>query len=84
MKPYALLGTHERNQPCLEYPGTWLVFVDGNDGRGYNTLYEAAEKARELAEQNPDSKIQIGWECSNNDPRVGQVWFTGFYILTSI
>jgi hypothetical protein len=95
LKSYAELGTVHRGAPCQEYPGTWLVTVSNDitskSNRGtmlcgskneaitagtalVNTLED------ELVEYNPRD-IGVCWQASDNDPRVGEVWFTGFYKL---
>ena len=82
MKHYAELGTVYRNQPCIEFPGSWLVYVDGNELGQYPTFQEAYDFATEQWEapmSSVDTKVSVCWACSENDPRVGEVWFTGFY-----
>ena len=83
MKRYAELGHVYRTEPCLEYPGTWLVFQDGVvQVAASPTFQEALDAGRRAWDKaNDGAVVSICWECSDNDPRVGQVWFTGFYKL---
>lgn len=94
MRKFAELGTVHRCEPCQEYPGEWLVYCPiavsfqvGELGESSHPDFETAlGHARKLidklenvkAEYNP-REISICWKCSDNDPRVGKVWFTGFY-----
>lgn len=94
LKSYAELGTVYRTAPCVEYPGCWLVCTPkhledmGYGSIGAHTLEEAQAAGSklldkleaDLVEYNPRD-ISVCWEASDNDPRVGQVWFTGFYKL---
>jgi hypothetical protein len=84
MKKYAELGTVHRGEPCQEYPGEWLVY-SGKQEKSFDSF----EKAKAWAETEVEilftieavepPRVSICWKCSDNDPRVGQVWFTGFY-----
>jgi hypothetical protein len=88
MKTYAELGTVHRNEPCQEYPGTWMVYYKSPDENlevgkaSFEEAYTVAAKF--LIKYDADVRdfplrLSICWKCSDNDPRVGQVWFTGFY-----
>ena len=79
MKRYNELGTAHRNEPCVEYPGTWHAYQDGTELGQYNTFGEALAAAK-LANDETGNKTSVGWSASDNDPRIGQVWMTGFYI----
>jgi len=73
MKGYAQLGHVFRTEPCVEYPGEWLVFIEGKESGSFDSfdiVFKFAEEKEEAS---------ICWSCSDNDPRVGEVWFTGFY-----
>jgi hypothetical protein len=81
MKKFSELKTHDRGNPCEEYPGTWFVYVNGNNERAFST-FEDAYIAGMLEDKKAESyldKVTIAWKASDNDPRVGQVWFTGYY-----
>lgn len=79
LKPYAELESYERHYPCLEYPGKWVIYIDGNDAMEHESFSDALNMSRELWEA-VQGKVSIAWICTEGDPRVGQVWFTGFYI----
>lgn len=87
---YAELGAAKRNEPCEEYPGTWYVFLDGTEVgkfRDAPTDPPGSKGARDLACEFAKKMSEVGtttvcWDCDDNDPRVGQVWFTGFYQYT--
>lgn len=73
MKAFKDLGT-DRCEPCREWPGRWLMCWEGGSAE-HATFEEALEDAltRECA------GASVCWEASEGDPRIGQVWFTGFY-----
>lgn len=78
MKRYAELGHVHRTEPCEEYPGEWLSYREGGDERSFPTFQAAYNDA--LARNEIDgAKTSVCWCASNNDPRIGEVWFTGFY-----
>lgn len=89
LKKYEQLGTVYRTEPCQEYPGTWFVYDKNQEKEkqesGFPTFEDAWHHAQKLLteydgeERDYPVKISICWGCSDNDPRVGQVWFTGFY-----
>jgi hypothetical protein len=81
MKHYNQLGHVYRTEPCVEYPGTWLVFQDGVVQVAASPTFDEALTAGRIAwdKAADGALITICWQCSDNDPRVGQVWFTGFY-----
>lgn len=92
MKKYAELGTVHRTEPCEEYPGSWFLYFPSKSGTGKETsealdsLESAIRKAEKILQAYEDAKLEynprdftICWKCSDDDPRVGQVWFTGFY-----
>lgn len=79
LKPYSKLETYERNQPCLEYPGRWLVYVDGNQETPRDSFEEALSLANKLWNETDGATISICWNASDNDPRIGKTWFTGFF-----
>lgn len=72
------LGSHWTRFWFNEHPETL--------GHSHKTFDEAHQKAKEFfsylekqkVEYDP-TRISIAWKCSENDPRVGEVWFTGFY-----
>ena len=87
LKRYAELGTVHRTEPCQEYPGEWLLFFPwAPNEQSYGSYADARDAATKLLNKAEDDKreydpkdVSICWKCSDNDPRVGQVWFTGFY-----
>lgn len=88
MRAYAELGTVYRTEPCVEYPGKWLVYFPNRkveEENSFATFEEAYAFAKTKEGYFPDDHylssihVSICWNCSDNDPRVGQVWFTGFY-----
>lgn len=81
MKTYAELGHVYRGDPCVEYPGEWLVYTNGGDEKSFPSYEETFKVARKQSDSLEDLnvKVSICWKCSDNDPRQGQVWFTGFY-----
>jgi hypothetical protein len=81
MKHYSDLGHVFRCEPCIEYPGYWLLFVDGKEAGQYNNFndcYAATQKSLDIAMQ-LGVTVSICWQCSEDDPRVGELWFTGFF-----
>ncbi len=93
LKAYAELGHVHRTEPCQEYPGQWLLCLPNalKEAVGeYQESHTSQESARlhgeeilnrmeaDLVEYNPRD-IGVCWQASDNDPRIGQVWFTGFY-----
>lgn len=88
LRKFAELGQVHRGEPCQEYPGEWMVYYKSPDedievSKGsFDEAYQAASKF--LIKYDADVRefplqLSICWKCSDNDPRVGQVWFTGFY-----
>lgn len=85
MKTFQELQTENRGAPCLEYPGKWLVYKNGNDPKEAASAREAQILADvRWGEDREDTTVSVCWECSDNDPRVGKVWFTPFYCLGTI
>lgn len=90
MKKYSELGTVHRTEPCQEYPGKWFLYypwqLPDEKAKDFPSLSEAIlhgelvinQAEEEKREYNPRD-VTICWQCSDDDPRVGQVWFTGFY-----
>jgi hypothetical protein len=80
-----------RGEPCQEYPGQWLLYTNGNNETPFPTLEEAKAAGDKIlndwddqaSEVDPDiltfPRVTICWRCSDDDPRMGKVWFTGFY-----
>lgn len=81
MKSYADLSTVHRTEPCREYPGEWIVYQDGTEYGKADDLYAAKDLAYELIQHGhvDPCNVSICWSCSENDPRIGMVWFTPFY-----
>ena len=79
MRNYSQLGHVHRCEPCKEYPGEWLVYCRG-EHTGTFASADAAIRSAEI--QSRDSAhTSVCWASSSDDPRVGEVWFTGFYRL---
>lgn len=78
---FADLTTRNRIEPTVEYPGKWLVALNGNIvEKDAGSLDAAIRKAKTVWEDAPmDSIVAVAWEASNDDPRIGELWFTGFY-----
>ena len=80
MKSYATLGTKKRNDPCQEYPGVYLVYVKGEEVYGSRDFNHAkAVASRKLDEQVGIVEVSVCWAASEDDPRIGSSWFTGFF-----
>jgi hypothetical protein len=87
MKKYADLGTAHRCEPCVEWPGQYLIFINGNapvseeSFPNFEAAYLAAQKEWELSTLEVAPRVSICWQATDGDPRVGQVWFTSYYQL---
>lgn len=88
MKKFAELKGYERNAPCQEYPGRWLVYYPNRkveDQHEFPTFEEAYTFAKTKEGCFPEDPflspihVSICWDASEDDPRIGKVWFTGFY-----
>lgn len=84
LKTFAELGHVYRTNPCVEYPGLWVVYLDGADKGQHLTLAEAQVAARQVwdaavQDEQSEGEVSIGWLCSPDDPRIGSAWFTGYY-----
>ena len=80
MRAYAQLGTVHRTEPCIEYPGEWLSYVNGGQEKSFFSFEEAKKDAYMRQDESAEEcETSVCWKCSDNDPRVGKVWFTGFY-----
>lgn len=94
LKKYAELGHVYRTEPCQEYPGEWILcipkalealchgeYVESHQSQGEARL--AGDKLLAWLESNGveynPREITVCWKCSDEDPRIGQVWFTPFY-----
>lgn len=85
LKKFAELGTVHRNEPCQEYPGCYIVSYNGDENASFRDFSNAFGHALDCVadydktEQLEALKLSIAWQASDNDPRIGQVWFTGFF-----
>lgn len=82
MKSYATLGTKKRNDPCQEYPGVYLVYVKGEEvygSRDFNHAKAVAHRAVVRLGRSKGAEVSVCWEASEDDPRIGHSWFTGFF-----
>lgn len=68
------LGHVHRIEPCAEFPGKWLVYSPDEDA--FDSLEQAMAFVADLS---PNRDKSIYWQASDDDPRIGQLWFTGFY-----
>jgi hypothetical protein len=82
---YEDLTTVNRGAPCEQFPGTYYIYVDGAEKdtlSGEVGEYVAIEQFRQCVQEHVLAhRISLCWEASDNDPRIGQVWFTGFYTV---
>lgn len=82
LKKFSELGHVHRGEPCQEYPGKWLSYLNGNEEKSFDS-FEAAKKDasdRQSAKwAEGEAVTSVCWICSEDDPRRGEVWFTGFY-----
>jgi len=77
---YAELTHVNRGDPCQEYPGRYLSYLNGDDERSFESLEEARQDAyQRMPFTAPEMEASVCYSCSDDDPRIGQVWFTGFY-----
>ena len=79
MRTFAQLGHVHRCEPCKEYPGEWIVYCHGEQTGTFTSADAAIASARIQSED--AEHTSVCWACSDDDPRVGQAWFTGFYQL---
>lgn len=56
------------------------MYVNGNDEVSFDTPYKAFSFAVKLNNE-VDGEVSICYKCSDNDPRIGEVWFAGFYMV---
>jgi hypothetical protein len=94
LKRYADLGNVHRTEPCMEYPGEWMLCIpkalEEKSREYYRESHASQKEARDCGdrllawleynriEYNP-REITVCWKCSDEDPRIGQTWFTPFY-----
>ncbi len=80
---YESLTTSNRHDPCREYPGAYHVYADNNHVGDFYGEYEggtALDRAKRQALNLPDAmNIAVYWAASEDDPRIGQGWFTSYY-----
>lgn len=74
MKTLAELGHVHRTEPCREYPGRWYA-----NEAAFDTLTEAKERARRVNALT-GRVVTVSWCATPGDPRIGEVWFTPFYL----
>lgn len=74
LKKYSDLNFSDRNMPCQEYPGSWIICShDSSNLTIKMSLSEAYEAGRLLSKTH--NNVYIFWLCSNNDPRIKESWF---------
>ena len=85
MKKYSELGDIHRCEPCEEYPGSWMIFINGEvpmdeeTHQDFEAAYLAAKREWETSVLEDPPIVAVCWRASDNDPRIGQVWFTSYY-----
>lgn len=108
MKHFKDLPGSQRGDPCIEYPGRWILSLPERKVRapvfGASFPGEALWETQPPREESFDSQesamaaalttmrmweeeyseyqathITIGWQASDDDPRQGCTWFTGYY-----
>jgi hypothetical protein len=93
LKKFADLGHVYRTEPCQEYPGIWWLIVsdeisiESGYGHEVHTSHDSAvaggnrliAKLEEMGYEYNPSGISVSWQASEDDPRIGEVWFTGYY-----
>jgi len=80
MIAYSELTHVNRGAPCAEYPGQWIVYAKGEVVGTFDSKDGAMLCAQTIVDTTSE-KVSVCWACSDDDPRVGQVWFTGYYQL---
>jgi len=76
----AELCTVHRTQPCDDYPGRWILYHAGLElyrSKDFRNTFEFA--VRLGARKGELDGASICWDASEGDPRIGQVWFAGYY-----
>lgn len=56
-------------------------------GHSFQTFQEALDIGKDFLNYLQDNRVEynprdisVCWKATDNDPRIGQVWFTGFYM----
>ena len=83
------LGSSRRIEPSQEYPGSYTVYVNGeehatfrdSETSGAISAKDAATQAVKTMRRFGDDRITVSWSADENDPRIGKVWFTSHYRL---
>ena len=85
LRKYEELDTAHRGDPCAEYPGTYYIYHNGNEVDTFTGAFGetfARDKLRRVMYHNPlGGTFSLAWKASDTDPRIGQVWFTGYYTV---
>lgn len=85
LRKYAELGGAHRCEPCQEYPGEYIIYHNGKEvNKCSGSVGESEARnfmVRVIGTYDDPSEYSMCWSASDDDPRVGQVWFTGFYKL---
>ncbi len=86
MKTYMQLTTVDRGAPCLEYPGTWYGYLNGREvavlsGKGAEDMAFTLAREKHIPYENC---VEVGWLADDNDPRVGEIWFTSYYTALTL
>lgn len=74
------LCTVHRGDQCDDYPGRWVLHCGSSELYASKDFGNTFEFAVKLGARNGDCDgYTICWRATEGDPRIGQVWFTGFY-----
>lgn len=92
MKLLSELTHVNRCEPTSDYPGKWIVSYPSTDPsapkleKSFSSFEPALAYACFRLMQYEDDKVEydsrlftISWVASDNDPRIGEVYFTGCY-----
>lgn len=94
------LPNWKRGDPTTDYPGRFIVYVNGKHVDDFTDQADAIRAAKKIWDdpatvrlkpppwrehEGPlEPEVSVCWFASDDDPRVGSFWFTGFYQLGKI
>lgn len=85
---YAELGHVYRGEPCQEYPGTYYLYHNGKELCSFSGEVGETEARMRLGRTSQtdgrEGEFSLAWQCTEGDPRQGEVWFTGYYTIKSL
>lgn len=74
------LCTTHRTAPSRDYPGRWILYHGGAEVYASKTFAHTFEFSVALGARKGECEgDSICWRASDGDPRIGEIWFTGFY-----